>query len=114
MDYTLRHWDALWRYTQNGWLSIDNNAVEGELRSVAVGRKNWLFCGSDRGAHAAAVHFSLIASCRRHGVDPFAYLRDILTQLPILGPGATTEQLRTLLPDRHRPAGARRPRGPAL
>jgi transposase len=104
MDYTLRHWDALWRYTENGWLSIDNNAVEGELRSVAVGRKNWLFCGSDRGAHAAAVHFSLIASCRRHGVDPFAYLRHILTQLPILGPGATTEQLRPLLPDRHRPA----------
>jgi hypothetical protein len=104
MDYTLRHWDALCRYTENGWLSIDNNAVEGELRSIALGRKNWLFCGSDRGGHAAAVHFSLILSCRRNGLDPFAYLRDLLGKLPVLGPGATVEQLRPLLPDRHRPA----------
>ena len=104
MDYTLRHWDALSRYTQNGWLSIDNNAVEREMRSIAIGRKNWLFCGSDRGGRAAAVHFSLIASCHRHELDPFVYLRDILTTLPKLGAAATAEQLRALLPDRHRPS----------
>lgn len=103
MDYTLRHWGALSRYTENGWLSIDNNAVEREMRSIAIGRKNWLFCGSDRGGRAAAVHFSLIASCRRHELDPFVYLRDILTTLPKLGAAATAEQLRALLPDRHRP-----------
>jgi len=102
MDYTLRHWEALSRYTENGWLAIDNNAVERELRSIALGRKNWLFCGSDRGGHAAAVHFSLMASCRRHQLDPFVYLRDILTKLPQLRPAATTEQLRALLPDRYR------------
>jgi transposase len=104
MDYTLRHWEALSRYAQNGWLSIDNNAVERELRTIALGRKNWLFCGSDRGGHAAAVHFSLILSCQRNGVEPFAYLRDVLKQLPLLGPGATAEQLRPLLPDLHQPA----------
>lgn len=102
MDYTLRHWDALCRYTENGWLSIDNNAVERELRSITIGRKNWLFCGSDRGGRAAAVHFSLIASCRRNGLDPFVYLRDLFTTLPKLGSAADVEQYRALLPDRHR------------
>jgi transposase len=104
MEYTLRHWDALHRYTDDGRLSIDNNAVEREMRSVAIGRKNWLFCGSDRGGHAAAVHFSLIASCHRNSVDPFVYLRDILTRLPTMGADATADQLRPLLPDRHRPS----------
>lgn len=104
MDYTLRHWDALCRYTENGWLSIDNNAVERAMRSIAIGRKNWLFCGSDRGGRAAAIHFSLMASCRRHDLDPFVYLRDILTEVPKLGSAATAEQLRRLLPDRHRPS----------
>lgn len=103
MEYTLRHWDALHRYTDDGRLSIDNNAVERELRSIAIGRKNWLFCGSDRGGHAAAVHFSLIGSCHRNAIDPFVYLRDILTRLPTLGADATPDQLRALLPDRHRP-----------
>lgn len=104
MDYTLRHWDALARYTENGWLSIDNNAVEREMRSIAIGRKNWLFCGSDRGGGAAAVHFSLMASCRRHDLDPFVYLRSVLTELAKPGSAATAEQLRALLPDRHRPS----------
>ena len=49
MDYTFRHGNALARYTENGWLSIDNNAVEREMRSIAIGRKNWPFRGSDRG-----------------------------------------------------------------
>jgi transposase len=104
MEYTLRHWDALHRYTDDGRLSIDNNAVEREMRSIAIGRKNWLFCGSDRGGHAAAVHFSLIASCHRNAVDPFVYLRDILTRLPTMEAGTTSDQLRALLPDRHRPS----------
>lgn len=104
MDYTLRHWDALNRYTENGWLSIDNNAVERELRSITIGRKNWLFCGSDRGGRAAAVHFSLIASCRRNGLDPFLYLRDLLTKLPKLSSAADAEPYRSFLPDRYRPS----------
>ena len=100
MDYLLNHWQALVRYTTDGALAIDNGAAERALRGLTIGRKNWLFCGSERGAHAAAVHFSLIASCHRHGLDAFAYLRDILTRLPLLGPAPSRDDLRPLLPDR--------------
>ena len=96
MEYALGNWQALCRYTDDGVLDIDNNEAERALRGIAIGRKNWLFCGSDRGGHAAAVHFSLIASCRRHQVDPYAYLRDLFTRLP----AATPSDLRNLLPDR--------------
>lgn len=82
VDYALGNWEALDRYTTNASLAIDNNAAEQAVRAVALGRKNWLFFGSDRGGHAAAIHFSLIASARRHGLDPFAYLRDLLTRIP--------------------------------
>ena len=71
---------------------------------IAIGRRNWLFLGSDRGGRAAAVHFSLIASCLRNNVEPFKYLRDLLTCLPALLPGASRETLRSLLPDRWQPA----------
>lgn len=104
VDYALNHWQALCRYTEDGRLSIDNNAVEGEIRRLALGRKNWLFCGSDRGARAAATHFSLITSCVRNGIAPFTYLRDLLRRLPLLGPGASRVELRLLLPDRWHPA----------
>jgi transposase len=82
VDYALGNWKALERYTTDACLAIDNNAAEQAIRAIAVGRKNWLFFGSDRGGHAAAIHFSLIASARRHGLDPFAYLRDLLTRIP--------------------------------
>ncbi len=58
-----------------------NNASENALRRVAVGRKNWLSCGSDNGGHTAAVLFSPVATCQRHQVEPFAYLRDVLTRI---------------------------------
>jgi transposase len=100
MDYLLNHWQALVRYTTDGALAIDNGAAERALRGLTIGRRNWLFCGSERGAQAAAVHFSLIASCHRHGLDAFAYLRDILTRLPLLGTAPSRDDLRPLLPDR--------------
>ena len=100
MDYLLNHWQALVRYTTDGKLAIDNGAAERALRGLTIGRKNWLFCGSERGAQAAAVHFSLIASCHRHGLDAFAYLRDVLTRLPLLGRAPSRDDLRLLLPDR--------------
>ena len=100
MDYLLNHWQALVRYTTDGALAIDNGAAERALRGLTIGRRNWLFCGSEKGAQAAAVHFSLIASCHRHGIDAFAYLRDILTRLPLLGPAPSRDDLRPLLPDR--------------
>jgi transposase len=100
MDYLLNHWQALVRYTTDGALAIDNGAAERALRGLTIGRKNWLFCGSERGAQAAAIHFSLIASCHRHGLDAFAYLRDILTRIPLLGTAPSRDELRPMLPDR--------------
>jgi transposase len=100
MDYLLKHWQALIRYTTDGKLAIDNGAAERSLRGLTIGRKNWLFCGSERGAQAATIHFSLIASCHRHGADAFAYLQDVLKELPKLGPKPSQAALLPLLPDR--------------
>lgn len=104
MDYTLSNWAALSVYLQDGWLDIDNNEGENSLRGLCLGRKNWLFLGSDRGGRAAAVHFSLLASCKRHGHDPWAYYRDVLTHLPALLPTASKDELLALLPHHWRPA----------
>lgn len=82
-------------YTTDGDLAIDNNAAENALRRVAIGRKNWLFCGFDNGGHTAAILFSLIATCQRHKVEPFAYLRDVLTHIV----ATPTSQLDQFLPD---------------
>lgn len=81
IHYALGQWTALTRYLEDGRLNIDNNISERNLRSVAVGRKNWLFAGSDEGALRAAVVYSLVQSCKHHGLDPFAYLRDTLPLL---------------------------------
>ena len=70
------------RFLDDGHLRLDNNVSELELRRQVIGRKNWLFCGSDDGAHGNATATSLIASCQLHGVEPWAYLRDVLTLLP--------------------------------
>ena len=96
VTYALGNWTALTRYLDDGILDIDNNEAEQALRGIAVGRKNWLFLGSDRGGRAAANHYTLIQSAKRHGLDPFAYLRDVLLRI-------TTEpnaDLHALLPDR--------------
>ena len=62
-------------------MEIDNNGAERSLRGLAVGRKNWMFLGSDRGGRTAAVLTSLIATCKRLGVDPFGYLRDLFSRI---------------------------------
>ena len=104
MDYTLNNWAALSVYPNDGWLDIDNNEGENSIRGLCIGRRNWLFCGNDRGGRAAAIHFSLLASCKRHGHDPWVYLRDVLTRLPAMLPGASKEELLALLPHRWHPA----------
>ena len=104
MDYTLSNWAALSVYPDDGWLDIDNNEGENSLRGLCLGRRNWLFLGNDRGGRAAAVHFSLLASCKRHGHAPWVYYRDVLTRLPALLPAASEEELLALLPHRWRPA----------
>jgi transposase len=79
--YTLSNWKALTRYSDDGDLEIDNNGAERSLRGLAVGRKNWMFLGSDNGGRTAAVLTSLIATSKRLGVNPFAYLRDIFERI---------------------------------
>jgi hypothetical protein len=66
---------------ENAILSIDNNLSERTLRTVAIGRKNWLFAGSDEGGKRAAIIYSLVASCKLLEIDPFAYLRDVLDRV---------------------------------
>jgi transposase len=79
--YTLKNWTALTRYCEDGDLQIDNNATERAIRGVAVGRNNWMFFGSDEGGKTAAVLRSFVASCQLVGVDPFVWLKDILTRI---------------------------------
>jgi transposase len=69
------------RYLENGILCIDNSLSERVIKLVALGRKNWLFSGSDGGAQRAAILYSLIASCKLCGIDPFVYLRDVLERI---------------------------------
>ena len=82
MNYALNHREHLTRFLDNGLLRLDNNPAELELRREKVGSNNWLYCGSDDGAHWNSVVVSLVASCQLHGTEPWAYLRDVLTLLP--------------------------------
>jgi transposase len=79
--YAVSRWDALTRYIEDGHIEIDNNAAERSLRGVALGRKNYLFAGSDAGGERAAALYSLIGSAKLNGLDPEAYLRHVLTRI---------------------------------
>jgi hypothetical protein len=82
LDYTLRRWPALTRYLDDGHYPIDNNPVENAIRPIALGRKNWLFAGSESAGKRAAAIMSLIGTAKQNGHDPYAYLKDVLTRLP--------------------------------
>jgi transposase len=99
ITYALNQWEALCVYTTDGDLAIDNNVSERALRRIAVGRSNWQFMGSDNGGATAAILFSLIATCERHQVNPFEYLRDVLTRIA----AHPHNRLAELLPDRWQP-----------
>lgn len=94
LGYALGNRAALTRYTEAGFLSIDNNASERALRAVAVGRKNYPLAGSDAGGRSAAVLYSIVGTCRRRGLDPFAYLRETLARRP----GTPADRIDELLP----------------
>ncbi len=90
IQYALNHWPALVRYAADGRLEIDNNAAERALRAVALGRKNYLFSGADSGGERAAAMYSLIGSAKLNGLDPEAYLGDVLARIadwPVLRVG---------------------------
>jgi transposase len=102
IDYSLKRWEALMRYIDDGELPIDNNWVENQIRPIALGRQNWLFAGSLRAGKRAAAVMSLIHSARLNGHDPYAYIRDVLGRLPTQ-PASRIEEL---LPHRWRPQGS--------
>jgi transposase len=82
IDYSLKRWAALTRFLDDGRLCMTNNAAERELRAIAVGRRNWTFAGSDEGGRRAAALYTLIASAKLNGVDPRAWLADVLARMP--------------------------------
>lgn len=83
IDYALRRWPALMRYADSGILPIDNNPVENAIRPIAIGKKNWLFAGSERAGIRAAAIQSLLATAKANGIEPLAWLKDTLEKLPI-------------------------------
>jgi transposase len=95
IGYVLGNWEALKRYTEDGDLQIDNNGAERSLRGIAVGRRNWMFYGSDRGGQTAAILTSFTATCKRLHIDPFAYLRDVFERIS----AHPAKRLAELLPD---------------
>jgi transposase len=81
VTYSVNQWKALNRYIEDPILSIDNNVSERTLRMVVIGRKNYMFAGSEAGAERAAIIYSLVASCKLNGHDPFVYFRDVLRRV---------------------------------
>ncbi len=80
--YTLGQWEGLQVYLGDGRVEVDNNPVENAIRPTAIGKKNWLFVGDADAGQRGAIIYTVIESCRRRGIDPFGYLRDVLTRLP--------------------------------
>jgi hypothetical protein len=95
IDYALGQWPALAVYLTNGRLEIDNNLVENAIRPTAVGKKNWLFVGEAGAGQRGAIIYTLVESCRRRNIDPYAYLKDALSRLPHM----TTSQIPAITPE---------------
>ena len=100
LAYSLKRWEALSRYTADGVLEIDNNPVENAIRPVALGRKNYLFCGSHEAAQRSAMLYSLLGTCKLHGHNPAAWLEDVLRRIS----DHPVNRIRELLPQNWRPA----------
>lgn len=101
LDYSLRRWQALTQFIDDGQLPVDNNWIENQIRPFAIGRGNWLFAGSLRAGQRAAAVMSLIQSARMNGHDPYAYLKDVLTRLPT----HKASRIEEILPHRWQPPG---------
>ena len=95
ISYTLDQWPALEAFLRDGRIAIDNNRVENAIRPTAVGKKNWLFIGEAEAGHRGAILYTIVESCRRRGIDPQAYLREVLTRLPRM----TTSQIPEVTPE---------------
>ena len=102
IDYTLKRWQALVVHVDDARVPVDNNAVENAIRPIALGRKNWLFVGSEQAGERAATLLSLIESAKLNGHDAWAYLKDVLTKLPTW----PNSRLAELLPHRWTPTAS--------
>ena len=96
IDYSLNSWTALTRHLEDGAVPIDNNFIERQIKPWAMGRKAWLFCGSELAGQRAAIVMSLVQSAKLNGHEPWAYLRDVLERLP----GHPNSRIEELLPHR--------------
>ncbi|MGO9392829.1 IS66 family transposase [Rhodoblastus sp.] len=103
INYILKRWPAFTLFLDDGRVCLSNNAAERGLRGIALGRKSWLFCGSDRGGHRAAAMYSLIVTAKMNGVDPQAWLADVLARIA----GHPAHRLNELLPWNWRPRSVR-------
>jgi transposase len=99
IGYASNNWDALKRYLEQGFLALDNNLSERTLRAIALGRNNWGVIGSEAGGTTAAVLYSIVGTCKHLGIDPFAYLRDVLPGLFALGEEPPADAIAAWLPD---------------
>jgi transposase len=97
--YCLNHWQALNNYLKDGILKIDNNTAERAIKPLVIGRKNWLFAGSHEGAEKAAILFSIIETCKMNEINPYYYIKDVLTKLP----STLMKDLHKLLPYHWKP-----------
>ena len=95
VGYATNQWPYIIRYIENGKVSIDNNFTENRIRPFAVGRKNWWFSDSVAGAKASAMIYSILQTARGNGLEPFAYMKHLLTELPKC---QTPEEIEKLLP----------------
>ena len=100
VNYTLDQWDKLERYIEDGRIPIDNNLVENAIRPFVVGRKNWLFSGSPRGADASAAIYSIIETTKANHLEPYRYLRYLFAKIPFIESDA---EYNALLPTRINP-----------
>jgi len=95
LDYALNNWPLLGVYLDDGRIEIDNNLVENAIRPTALGKKNWLFIGEAEAGERSAILYTIVECCRRRGLDPYAYLRHVLTRLP----SSTNWQIKDLTPE---------------
>jgi hypothetical protein len=94
IDYALKRWEALTKFVAEGTLEIDNNLIENAIRPSALGKRNFLFFGHPNAGERSAVIYTLLGSCRRHGINPFDYLKDLFARLP----AAKITQIKTFMP----------------
>ena len=96
-SYLLAQWAPLTAHLVHGQTRLDTNLVENAIRPTKLGAKNWLFIGHPDAGQRSAIIYSIVGSCRRHGIDPFLYLRDVLTRLPAM---TNRDDITVLLPSK--------------